>query len=132
MNNFNLINPQATIIDPQTRDYLNLNGQIAQGNPLITEITTRLRTPLNTWILLPEFIASFGSKLYTLSNRRGNYTSSEVNNMVAQALQPMVQEQRISVLSLTSDTSLDYKITIYITVKDTMGEVVHFPIEYKL
>ncbi|MFN8770050.1 MAG: hypothetical protein ACK5Z5_02695 [Neisseriaceae bacterium] len=111
-------------LDPKTQDYVNLNGQIANRNQILTEIYLRLAMPQKKYMYAKD--NSTGSLLYTLANQRGSVNKTQLAQIVANALKPMVEQGKIIIKEIKIPRLVLGNITIEINGTDTSGEQIHF------
>jgi phage gp46-like protein len=107
-------------LDPVTCDYVNLNGQIANRNQILTEIYLRLAIPQKKYMYAKD--NTTGSLLYTLANQRGVVNKTQLAQIVANALKPMVEQGKIVIKEIKIPRLVLSNITIEINGTDTSGE----------
>lgn len=103
---------------------MNLNGQIANRNQILTEIYLRLAMPQKKYMYAKD--NSTGSLLYTLANQRGSVNKTQLAQIVANALKPMVEQGKIIIKEIKIPRLVLGNITIEINGTDTSGEQIHF------
>lgn len=111
-------------IDPNTKDYVNLNGQIENKNQVITEIYLRLVIPQKKYMYSKD--STIGSMLYTLSDKRGVVNKTQLAQIVADALKPMVEQRKITAPEIKIPRFVLGNISIEVNCVDVSGEDIHF------
>ena len=114
----------STYIDPKTRDYNNLNGQIENRNQILTEIYLRLKIPQKKYLYAKD--PTCGSLLHTLKNKRGSINKTQLAQIVADALKPLVEQRRITIEDIRIPRLVLGNISIEIDCTDTSGEQLYF------
>lgn len=114
-------------LNPETKDYVNLNGQIENKNQVLTEIYLRLTIPQKKYIYAKD--PTIGSLLYSLSNQRGTVNKTQLSQTVANALKPMVEQRKITIQTIKIPRLVLGNISIEINCTDTSGEQINFRLE---
>jgi phage gp46-like protein len=111
-------------LDPATQDYANLNGQIENKNQVVTEIYLRLTIPQKKYMYAKD--PSIGSLLYRFSNQRGSINKTQLAQVVANSLQPMVEQGTLTIQEIKIPRLVLGNIVIEINCTDKSGEQIHF------
>lgn len=111
-------------LDPDTQDYVNLNGQIENKNQVVTEIYLRVTIPQKKYMYAKD--PTIGSLLYSLSNQRGTINKTQLAQIVANSLKPMVEQRKITIQEIRIPRLVLGNISIEINCTDTSGEQIHF------
>lgn len=119
-----MFNNTSIYLDPQTQDYVNLNGQIANKNQALTEIYLRLMIPQQKYLYAKG--AEVGSQLYKLSNQRGTVNKTQLAQIIAEALKPMLEQGRLSIQEIKIPHLVLGNISLEINCTDSSGEQIHF------
>ena len=69
---------------------------------------------------------TIGSLLYSLSNQRGTINKTQLAQIVANALKPMVEQRKITIQEIKIPRLVLGNISIEINCTDTSGEQIHF------
>jgi phage gp46-like protein len=113
-------------IDPKTKDYKNLNGQIENQNAVLTEIYMRLMIPKDKYIYGNKKV---GSLIYTIANKRGIINKTKVEEYVADALKPMVIAGKITIQDIRIPKLILNNVKIEIDCTDVSGEPIYFVLD---
>lgn len=106
------------LLDPFTRDYTGASTQT-----LANAVYLRLETPLGSWWAVP----TLGSKLYLLSREKDMPRVRALAVQYAeQALQPLVDDQRASSVSVSAIAGDTGWLILLVDVTDATGSVQHF------
>lgn len=90
-------------IDPATQDLAFTNGRFEHEDDLLTPLFIRLNSWRGSYIDDPEF----GSRLYELLSEKSPATAAKkAPDMVREALQPMLDDGRLSKLEVTAETEI--------------------------
>ncbi|MBP9741918.1 MAG: hypothetical protein KBD37_01020 [Burkholderiales bacterium] len=111
-------------LDPATQDYVNLNGQIENKNQVVTEIYLRLTIPQKQYMYTKD--PTIGSLLYKLQNQRGAINKTQLAQIVADALKPMVEQRKITIQEIKIPRLVLGNISIEVNCTDVSGEQIHF------
>ena len=112
-------------LDPKTQDYVNLNGQIENRNQILTEIYLRLTIPKRKY-LYAKNDPDCGSLLYTIKNARGTINKTQVAQLVADALKPLVEQGKIKIKDIRVPFLVLGSFTVEVDCTDNSGEQIHF------
>lgn len=114
-------------LNPKTRDYVPLNGQIQNSNQLECQIYQLLMTPQTKWLYAPN--AQYGSFLSTLLNQRQTITKNKIIELVTTALLPITSTGEFTLSSLTVPVFTLGTVLISIEGVDSSGNPVLFSID---
>lgn len=111
-------------LDPETKDYVNLNGQIENRNQILSEIYLRLTIPQKKYLYAKD--PTLGSQLYNLDKERGTINKTQLAQIIANALKPMVEQRKITIQEIKIPRLVLNHVSIEVYCLDSSGEEVHF------
>lgn len=114
-------------LDPKTQDYINLNGQIENKNQVVTEIYLRLTIPQKKYMYAKD--STIGSLLYKLENQRSSVNKTQLAQIVANSLKPMVEQKKIVIQEIKIPRFVLGNVSIEVNCTDTSGEQIHFVLD---
>lgn len=119
------MNNTSLYINPETKDYVNLNGQIENTGDIETEMYLRLTIPKRSYMYARNN-PSLGSTLYQLDNTRGRVNKTQLKQIIELALQPMITARKINNLQIQIPRLVLGNVSIVIDCLDISGAPVHF------
>ena len=111
-------------IDTISKDYINLNGQIANTNSLQCRIYQLLETKRSQWLYAPD--QSYGSELKTLLGKRGRVNKTQLTQMILSALEPLTINGDLVITNISIPTITVASSVIDIYGIDAEGQPIHF------
>lgn len=108
-------------IDPQKRDYVLEKGAPKQTDSLRIPAYVRLKTRRGEWMYAPD--TSFGSTFHLQKKRVTSVGNSVVEDIAADALQPIVDDGRASEISITAETKTRNNVGMSAEITDAVGRV---------
>lgn len=108
----------APLLD-QTGSYVRNGSQIANGNPLTFNIYYLLRKQYGAWL----YGANSGSNLSTLENSRGDINNTQLSQLIQQALQPLINQNKITIQNINIVNNNDGNYKLNVTALDIQGEI---------
>lgn len=112
----------APIVNPATQTYINQNGNILNGNPLLTLILSRLTIPLGGWMNN----RTLGSELFNFVTQKQSVSQVKISNTVKAALQDLVQQGLIKNLLVQVTLISIGNFSIGINCVDNQGQPIEF------
>lgn len=114
----------SIIIDSITQDYVQLNGQIANGNSLECRIYQLLRTPVTQWLYAPT--ATYGSQFNSLKNSRQRLNKTQVAQFIINALEPLTASGDLIITSILIPVLTIGTVTVEILGIDNQGNSIKY------
>lgn len=118
---------QSWDLDPKKGDYVMTNGAPNETNSLRVPAYFRLKIKRTTWMYAPN--AQYGSDFYTLKKLPPNNTGQIIENVAAQALQPLADDGRAKQIEVAAQEISRNGASLSATILDASGreETVTFP-----
>lgn len=108
-------------IDPQKKDYVLERGSPAQTDSLRVPAYVRLKTRRGTYMYAPD--TRFGSEFHLQKKRRTSVDNSTVEDLAADALQPIVSDQRASEITIESEVKTRNNVGLQAQIIDKDGTI---------
>lgn len=112
---------QGWNINPLTGDYVMSKGAPEQSNSLLLPAYYRLKTKRQQWMYAPDL--NYGSDYYTVKKRPANATNSRLEQIGANALQPIVDDGRASEITVEVTGNSRHNSEMKVTVVDAAGNL---------
>lgn len=112
---------QSWNLDPTKGDYVMDGGAPEQTDSLTVPAYFRLKTKNGKWLYAPD--NKYGSKFYTVLKRPVNNSNLTLENIAAQALQPMADDGRASQIQVDVVENQRNGTALQISITDASGEV---------
>jgi len=116
----------SILIDTTTQDYINVNGQIGNGNNLQCRIYQLLATPQNQWLYAPT--KNYGSQLANIAATRQKFSKNQVVQFVQDALTPLTSTGDLIINSIQIPIFTLGALIINILATDNQGQDIKFTV----
>ena len=103
------------LINPTTRDYVLEKGSPVKDKSLQFPAYARLRIGRGTWLYAPD--ADYGNDLHLIT-RQTKASPVLIENVMARALQPMIDDGRANTVEITPNGNARYGEQIIVTITD--------------
>ena len=107
--------PQNLKLDPNTGDYVIVDGRPVEDNTLSTPAYIRLKSKRTQWLFAPD--QTYGSDFYLFHRRHLVQDDQAMLATAGAALQPLIDSGRAKTVNVVEDASArsNYQLTATIT-----------------
>lgn len=108
-------------IDPKSGDYVMKGGAPEQTDSLTIPAYIRLKTQRGGWMYAPD--AKYGSQFHKIAKRRTTQDATFIENLAADALAPIVEDNRANEIEVATTQSARHGIGMEAIIQDARGRV---------
>ena len=108
-------------LDPKTGDYVMQGGAPKNTESLAIPAYFRLKISRNRWLYAPD--TDYGSDFHLIKKRKTNGDASDIENIAARALQPLIDDGRAQSITIRAQQQVRHGVGIQVNIVDQEGDV---------
>lgn len=108
-------------MDPQKKDYVMVNGAPQETNSLTIPAYIRLKVKRTQWMYAPN--NQYGSDFYLIKKRKTSQDATQLENIAAKALQPILDDGRANEITIKTTLANRNAVGLQTDIVDSSNNV---------